>query len=534
MNARAQRYLALAREGRNEWWRYLLGMAVIGFFWLVLGYLPYQWIVDAGGIGAATDFVGINLGILAMLAGVVLAVRVVHRRPVVTLIAPDRSFDWRRMLRGAALWSVLALAVMVLEHLLFPERYRLTFDYMRFVPFLVLVIALTPLQCLAEELLFRGYLMQGLGLLVRPPLAVAVASSLLFTLPHLANPEVERYGVWAMAANYFAIGMVFALVTLRDGRLELAIGMHAANNVLLALLANYEDSALQTESVFTAAELDPVYSLATVTACGVAFYRVMFARVPRDAEAFTRAELAQFDRDGYVVVRRLAPRDACARMLAAARAQLVSRAGPLELEADLGYPGAPPSRAVAGGGTVRRLLQACDRDPAYRAWATGPQLAGRLRQLLGPTPQLVRAHHNCVMTKSPGYSSVTGWHRDIRYWAFERPELVSVWTALGAERRDNGCLLVLPGTHAIDVAADRLDDAQFLRADSAENRGLLATAVPVELDAGDVLFFHCRLFHAAGRNETEGTKYAAVFTYHAADNRPLPASRSASMASIPI
>jgi phytanoyl-CoA hydroxylase len=138
------------------------------------------------------------------------------------------------------------------------------------------------------------------------------------------------------------------------------------------------------------------------------------------------------------------------------------------------------------------------------------------------------------MTKSPGYSSVTGWHRDIRYWSFERPELVSVWTALGPERRENGCLLVIPGTHRIDVDPGLLDDAQFLRADAKENRPLIDSAAYVELGPGDVLFFHCRLFHAAGRNQTGETKLSPVFTYHAADNRPLPGSRSASLPSLPV
>ena len=136
--------------------------------------------------------------------------------------------------------------------------------------------------------------------------------------------------------------------------------------------------------------------------------------------------------------------------------------------------------------------------------------------------ELSQAHHNCVMTKDPRYSSLTNWHRDIRYWSFERPELVSVWLALGRERDENGCLLVLPGTHAMDFAPHQLDDAQFLRTDAADNRRAARHGRSrVELDPGDVLFFHCRLFHAAGRNQTDETKFSVVYTYHAADNRPL-------------
>jgi phytanoyl-CoA hydroxylase len=74
--------------------------------------------------------------------------------------------------------------------------------------------------------------------------------------------------------------------------------------------------------------------------------------------------------------------------------------------------------------------------------------------------------------------------------------------------------------------------AKFLRTDLDENRALLQTQVAAELDPGDVLFFHCRLFHAAGNNQSADTKFSVVFTYHASDNRPLPGTRSASLPSI--
>ena len=178
---------------------------------------------------------------------------------------------------------------------------------------------------------------------------------------------------------------------------------------------------------------------------------------------------------------------------------------------------------------MRRLLQAYARDPVFSQWATAEQMRVALRPLLGAEIELSQAHHNCVMTKNPRYSSLTSWHRDVRYWSFERPELVSVWLALGRETLENGCLLVLPGSHAVDFTAERLDHAQFLRTDAPANRALLATQVPVELEPGDVLFFHGRLFHAAGSNRTADTKFSVVFTYHAAHNRPLPGSRSAAL-----
>ena len=247
------------------------------------------------------------------------------------------------------------------------------------------------------------------------------------------------------------------------------------------------------------------------------------------ASFFSADEIAQFQRDGYIIVRGLASRPLCEEMKRLAQQYLAARIGPIEYEADVRYPGAPASLGAPGGRTVRRLLQAYARDPLFRQWAASPTLGDRLRQLLGPRVELAQAHHNCIMTKAPSYSSSTGWHRDIRYWSFEKPELVSVWLALGDEHRANGCLLLLPGTHKMEFRGDQLDAAQFLRPELDENHELLRTQIAAELGAGDVLFFHGRLFHAAGRNETADTKFSLVFTYHAADNRPLAGTRSAAL-----
>ncbi|MFN0054953.1 MAG: phytanoyl-CoA dioxygenase family protein [Planctomycetales bacterium] len=241
---------------------------------------------------------------------------------------------------------------------------------------------------------------------------------------------------------------------------------------------------------------------------------------------FSPDELQQFARDGYVVVRGLAAPEMCRHMLECTRAGLASRTGPLEYEADLHYPGAPASRALPGGDTIRRLKEAHGRDPAFTQWVSSPPLVARLEQLLGPRVVMPLAHHNCIMTKHPRFSSETGWHQDIRYWSFERPDLVSVWLALVDETPQNGCLHLIPGTHTQTFRRDQFDDALFLRPDLAENAALIARAVPAALRAGDVLFFHSRTFHAASQNHTDQTKYSVVFTFRPQDNSPLPRTRS--------
>jgi len=278
MTPQTARYLDLALQGRNAWWRYALGVLTIAFFWLVLGYVPYLLLVGAGLSDQLLEYLAVNFSILMMLAGLVLAVKLIHRRPLISLVTPEARVSWGRMAQGALVWTAIAAIIVAIEHLLYPERYYLSFDAGRFFLFVALVLVLTPVQAATEELVFRAYAMQGLARLTRRPVVLAVVSSLIFTAPHMLNPEVHQYGLLLMAANYFAIGMLLATATLRDGRLELAMGVHAVNNVLLALVANYEESALATESIFMATELDPVYSLVTLIAGTLVFHAWIFGR----------------------------------------------------------------------------------------------------------------------------------------------------------------------------------------------------------------------------------------------------------------
>lgn len=253
------------------------------------------------------------------------------------------------------------------------------------------------------------------------------------------------------------------------------------------------------------------------------------------AEHFSkRGQVELLRQHGFVVVPGLLPAERCEAIKQAARAELVQLQGPVELEADLRYPGAPQSHAAPGGNTVRRLLDAYARNALYRQWATSTAIRNWMELYFGEHVALSRAHHNCMMTKHPTYGSLTGWHRDVRYWAFEREDLVSVWLALGTETVENGALWFVPGSHAVDFAPERFDEAKFFRADVPENAALISTAVSPVLNPGDVVFFHCNTLHSAGKNLTDDVKFSLVFTYHGVSNAPVPGTRSAAKPEVPL
>jgi phytanoyl-CoA hydroxylase len=255
----------------------------------------------------------------------------------------------------------------------------------------------------------------------------------------------------------------------------------------------------------------------------------------QDASNLMQQSQALFQRDGFLIVRGLIATSQCEAIRQQILQELDPLRGPAEFEADVRYPGAPEHRSSEGGNTPRRLLHAYTRSPLLREYATSETIREYLELLMGSDQvMLSQCHHNCIMSKHPGYSSVTSWHQDNRYWRFDRPELVSVWLALGKEYPGNGSLMFIPGSHQQEYEPGRLDRDLFLRTDLEENRALIDSALSPELDVGDVVFFHSRTFHAAGMNRSDQVKLSPVFTYHSIDNHPIPGTRSANYPSIPL
>ncbi|QKJ65493.1 phytanoyl-CoA dioxygenase family protein [Deefgea piscis] len=246
------------------------------------------------------------------------------------------------------------------------------------------------------------------------------------------------------------------------------------------------------------------------------------------SQPFDVAQLKRvFAEQGVVILRGFAAPEQVAEIRAEAMAALDKREAPFELEASLAYPGAPESVAAQGGQTIRRLRGMVARSPIFRQWATHPRLLALLRPLLGERITLTQVHHNSLMTKQPSFSSDTLWHRDLRYWRFSRPQLVSCWLALGDENPENGGLGFIPASHNLTLPETAFDSREFLLADHPVAAPWIAKAQFPRLSAGDVVLFDARTFHAASRNSTEKTKYSLVMSYHASDNLPLENSRSA-------
>jgi membrane protease YdiL (CAAX protease family) len=202
-------------------------------------------------IGPAGPAVTLGLFLLpavAVLLATLAVAPIVHGRPAATLVRADGRPRWSRALLGAAVWAGASAVFEIVAARLYPGSYSWTFDPARFYPLLVVCLLLVPLQASAEEVFFRGYLMQGLALALRRGWASLAVSSAAFAVVHLGNPEIDRFGN-AFLLYYAGIGVTLGLFTLLDDGLEVAIGAHTANNLWGALVVSFPGSVLDTPAL---------------------------------------------------------------------------------------------------------------------------------------------------------------------------------------------------------------------------------------------------------------------------------------------
>lgn len=182
------------------------------------------------------------------LIAIFLWVKFVHKQSLTSLTTARNKIDWKRIFFAFCLWGGITAFFIVLDYQLSPENYQINFDLNKFMYLAIIAIALIPLQTSFEEYFFRGYLMQGLGIILRNKWMPLITTSIIFGGLHIANPEVAKLG-YEILIYYIGTGLFLGIITLMDDGIELALGFHAANNLITALLVTSNWTVFQTNSV---------------------------------------------------------------------------------------------------------------------------------------------------------------------------------------------------------------------------------------------------------------------------------------------
>ncbi|WP_297090264.1 CPBP family intramembrane glutamic endopeptidase [uncultured Draconibacterium sp.] len=278
------KHLSRAFDGQNQWWKYLVVIAVALIVGQLVGAIP---LVVAMGIAIAMNGgematpdnamnfaaygidpnLGLALMVIPFMVTLVLAIvliKALHQRTAVDVVNGGRPFRWNRFWLGILVWGAIMLLIFGAQLLINPGELEFRFNATSFFILVVVAILFIPVQSSTEEFIFRGYLAQGVAGWTKKGWLVILIPSLLFALMHAANPEVKEHGFWMMMPQYFIFGVAFAVMAVLDDGIELAIGTHAVNNTLGAILVTSKESAIQTPSLFFQKEVDPAGEFVTL------------------------------------------------------------------------------------------------------------------------------------------------------------------------------------------------------------------------------------------------------------------------------
>ncbi len=259
-------YIQQAFKSLHEWWRYLVGFLII-FLASQIGSIPlliavmFKVMSDGGNIESIQDpnvmmtVLDSNLTLFLMLLSfaigllaIYLVVRYFHKQDFVKLTTSRKKIDWGRVFFSFGLITITTLVVTGLDYYNNPDDYVFQFDLIPFIILVVIAVIMIPLQTSFEEYLFRGYLMQGIGVLAKNKWLPLVITSVVFGALHLANPEVDKFGKIIMI-YYIGTGFFLGIMTLMDEGMELSLGFHAGNNLIAALLVTADWTVFKTHSI---------------------------------------------------------------------------------------------------------------------------------------------------------------------------------------------------------------------------------------------------------------------------------------------
>ena len=263
---------------KNEAWRYVIGFFII-FFITQLGSIPFT-IAIFSKIGLDG---GSNLDVKSMMTvlensnltlfyallpyvfgffGIILVIKTLHNQSLLLLTTTRKKIDFNKIAISFIIAGFIIFFTVTISYLISPNEYLFNFKSDTFLILLIITILFMPLQASFEEYLFRGYLMQGFGGVFGNRWMPLLITSLFFGLLHFWNPEVSELGT-IFLFQYVVTGLFLGLMTIMDDGMELSLGFHAGNNVLISLLITADWTVLQTDSILKFVG-DPKMSIATI------------------------------------------------------------------------------------------------------------------------------------------------------------------------------------------------------------------------------------------------------------------------------
>jgi len=282
--------------GKNSFWRYLLMFFVILIVSNTIGAVPLiiamflklgtnpgiftQFAANPNdysliGLSPNTGFIIMLFPFIAGLIAFAFLVKPLNNRTLNVVINGTKKIRWNRFLISALIWMLLSAIYFFAYLKLDPANFAINNKTSSLIMLSIVSILFIPFQAAFEEVLFRGYLMQGFAALVRNRWFPLVMTSILFGLMHSFNPEVKEFGFFTMIPQYIVFGLIFGIITILDDGIEAAMGAHTANNIFLCIMVTSESSALQTPALYEQHSIHPWMEFAALIVTGILFISIL-------------------------------------------------------------------------------------------------------------------------------------------------------------------------------------------------------------------------------------------------------------------
>ena len=255
-------FLEIIDSKKNPFIKYVKGILIVIFFHFI-GQIPLSLYLIFNNLNFENSenqiyilsLIPPNLSLflilipfLITLPAIWFVVTKLHIQPPKTIITAKNKIDYQKITFAFLLWGCFSTLLVISDYLISPEHYETNFKPLPFLILFFIATIMIPIQTSVEELIFRGYLMQGFGTLFKNRWGPLFSTSIIFGLLHLWNPEIDKLGL-ELIWYYVGTGLFLGIITLMDDGIELALGFHAANNLVTALLVTASWTAFQTESI---------------------------------------------------------------------------------------------------------------------------------------------------------------------------------------------------------------------------------------------------------------------------------------------
>ena len=161
---------------------------------------------------------------------------------------------------------------------------------------------------------------------------------------------------------------------------------------------------------------------------------------------------------------------------------------------------------------LRRLKDPVKQHEVYKKFLHHPRILDIVEQLIGPG---LRTNGNKLNMKSPEYGSPVEWHQDWAFYPHTNDDILAVGVSMDEMKYENGCLLVIPGSHKGPVYSHH-QDGHFAGAVTEELPDA-DKAVPIELEEGGISIHHVRTLHASAKNVSSRPRRLLLYQYCAPD-----------------